>query len=341
MAGSTSPFGGGIHQEGDQPSACGSETYGERTGLGAELMQRNDRIVRVATVTQDRLDRESSVALVEETIERLDRAAYRGPDIACLPETFSGYDAQPVPGPITERLSAWARDRSCYVICPMRTEVTGRMFNSAIVLDRQGEIMGRYDKIHLTEGELAGGVVPGEADPPVFQTDFGTIGGQICFDVNWPESWRRLQEKGAEIVFFPSAFPAHRQLSSLSWENEFYIVSATKTRSSRVYDITGEVLAESGYFQPWADAALHLGKRLFEIDYHTDKARRLQQKYGGRALVHWCHEESWFTLASQDPDLSVAELMEEFGLVPLRTYLSRCEQALHDARGRYRDSASD
>ncbi len=304
-------------------------------------MQGSDRAVHVAAVTQDRLDRGSSVTLVEETLERLDRAAYREPDIACLPETFAGYDAEPAPGPITERLSGWARDRSCYVICPIRTQVAGRTFNSAIILDRRGEIVGRYDKIHLTEGELAGGVTAGDADPPVFQTDFGTIGVQICFDVNWPESWRLLKEKGADIVFYPSAFPAHRQLSSLAWMNELYIVSTTKTRASRVYDITGEVVAESGYFQPWADAALHLGKRLFEIDYNTDKVRKLQQKYGGRALVQWCHDESWFTLASQGPGLSVEELMDEFGLVPLRTYLARCEKALDDARARSGDPGKE
>jgi len=192
-------------------------------------MRGNERAVHVATVSQDRLDRGSSVTLVEETLERLDRAAYREPDIVCLPETFSGYEAEPAPGPITERLSGWARGRSCYVICPMRTEVAGRTFNSAIILDRRGEMVGRYDKIHLTEGELAGGVAAGEADPPVFQTDFGTIGVQICFDVNWPESWRRLKEKGAEIVFYPSAFPAHRQVSSLAWRNEFHIVSAWRS----------------------------------------------------------------------------------------------------------------
>jgi len=67
------------------------------------------------------------------------------------------------------------------------------------------------------------------------------------------------------------------------------------------------------------------------------KVRKLQQKYGGRALVQWCHDESWFTLASQDPSLSVEELMEEFGLVPLRTYLARCEKALDDARERSGD----
>jgi len=107
------------------------------------------------------------------------------------------------------------------------------------------------------------------------------------------------------------------------------------------YDITGEVVAESGYFQPWADAALHLGKRLFEIDYNTDKVRKLQQKYGGRALVQWCHDESWFTLASQGPGLSVEELMDEFGLVPLRTYLARCEKALDDARARSGDPGKE
>jgi beta-ureidopropionase len=302
-------------------------------------MQGKDRAIYVAAVTQDYLERGSREGLVEETLERLERAACRGPDIVCLPETFSGDKPEPVPGPMIERLSRWARGKSCYLICSIATQVGDRKFNSAVLLDREGEVVGRYDKIHPTEGELEGGVCPGGPEPPVFRTDFGTIGIQICFDVNWREVWARLKEKGAEIVFWPSAFPADRHLAALAWQNEFYVVSATKTRPCRIYDISGEVLGQSGMFQPWADAQLHLGKRLFEIDYHTGVMREVERKYGRRVLIRWYHDEDWFTLASVDPELSVEELMAEFGLVPLRSYQARCERAIAEARAQYQGTA--
>ena len=70
-----------------------------------------------------------------------------------------------------------------------------RTFNSAVLINRSGELAGRYDKIRPTEAELEKSICPGGLDPPVFQTDFGAIGIQICFDVNWRSQWRRLRER--------------------------------------------------------------------------------------------------------------------------------------------------
>ena len=77
--------------------------------------------------------------------------------------------------------------------------------------------------------------VPGALDPPVFQADFGTIGIQICFDVNWSSTWAKLKQKGAEILFWPSAFAAPRHLSALAWQNQFYVASATLNGASRIF----------------------------------------------------------------------------------------------------------
>jgi len=294
-------------------------------------MRGKDRAVQVATVTQDYLHAQSTEELVAETLERLDAAASCGPDIVCLPETFSGKEGESVPGAMTERLSAWARAKSCYVICSIASREDGHRFNSAVLLDRKGDIVGKYDKMHPTEGELQDGVRPG-ADAPVFETDFGGIGIQICFDVNWRDVWAGLKQRGAEIIFWPSAYPAHRMLSALAWMNECYVVSSTRTRASRIYDITGEVLAQSGMFQPWAHATLHLGKRLFEIDYHMGKIREVEQKYGRRVLIQWYHDEDWFTLTSVDPTLETEDIIAEFEMVPLQPYHDRCDRAIEAAR---------
>jgi predicted amidohydrolase len=220
------------------------------------------------------------------------------------------------------------------VIAGIKTLSGDRTYNSAVLLDRHGEVAGRFDKIHPTEGELRQGITPGTPDPPVFETDFGKIGIQICFDVNWWDEWRRLREKGVRIVFFPAAYPAARQISAIALANEFFVVSSTGSRASRIYDITGRVLATSGEYQQWAGAVLPLGRRLYEIDFHVDKVRRIQRKYGAKVDVEWYHDDDWFTLASLDPDLTVEDLEKEFGLTPLRDYRIRAGKAIDSARHR-------
>ena len=290
------------------------------------------RAVQVATISQDYLRDLPRDEMVSETFDRLEAASTCRPDIVCLPELFTDADPESVPGPTTERLAQWAKAKSAYVICPIATKAERGKYNSAVLIDRGGAIAGQYHKTHPTEGELEKGTVPGAA-APVFKTDFGTIGIQICFDVNWHEVWVSLKQQGAEIVFWPSAYPAHRHLSALAWINEFHIVSSTMTRGSRIYDISGDTIAESGMFQPWAQATLYLGKRLFEIDYHMDKVRQIERKYARRVLIQFYHLEDWFTLTSVDPDLSTEDIIAEFDLLPLHPYHARCERAIDKARG--------
>src|ERR1035438_4712691 len=79
------------------------------------------RIVRVVTVSQDGLEFGAN-DLLEPTMERLNRAASFHPDIAALPETFSNRAPEQVPGVVTQRLSAWAREHSSYVVFGLKTK---------------------------------------------------------------------------------------------------------------------------------------------------------------------------------------------------------------------------
>ena len=288
-------------------------------------------IVRVVTVNQTGLSR-STPARLAGTLDRLNWAASFHPDIACLPERFLLDVTETVPGPVTRRLAAWARRHSSYVIFGLRTRSRGRLYNTAVLLDRQGRVVGQYHKIHPTEGELRLGIHPGNPDPPVFDTDFGKIGIQICFDVNWWDTWKRLKQKGAKIIFFPAAYPAATQLATIALTNQVYIVSSSRTCRSRIYDITGRTLGITGVHQQWTGAVLPLGKRLFETDFHTAKVRRIQQEYGDRVEVVWYHEDDWFTLASLDPQVPTEELIRKFGLTPLDAYRRRAERAIEKAR---------
>jgi len=286
-----------------------------------------NRLLRVVTVSQAGLEMKPGRAMLDQTLQRLEGAAAFRPDIVCLPERFTYEDSPTAAQAAVEPIARWARSNASYVICPLLVRDGERLYNSALLLDRDGEVVGRYDKIRPTENELERGISPGAADPPVFQTDFGTIGIQICFDVNWRRQWRQLKRKGAQIVFFPSAYPAARQVSALAWWHQSFVVSSTRRGPASIYDITGEPIATTGQYRQWAGAVLPLGKRLFEIDFHVDKMRHLQRKYGDKVRVTWYHDDDLVTLASLDDDLTVDDLIREFALTPHPAYIARAGQA--------------
>ena len=288
-----------------------------------------DGIVRVVTVCQEGLKGDS---LVSDTFKRLDQAVSFKPDIACLPEDFTRGEPEAVPGPTTERVAKWAREHSCYVICPIRVKTGERAYNSAVLIDRQGKVAGRYDKIHPTEDELRQGTSPGETDPPVFETDFGLIGIQICFDIEWPEGWRALAKKGAEIVFWPSAFAAGKKLNTRAWENQYCIVSSTLKDTTKIVDISGEDVAVSGHFSRWGVCApVNLEKAFLATWPYVQSFPAIQQKYGRKIRITTLHEEEISIIESLSADVKIADVMKEFNLKTYREHLKSAEdkQAPH------------
>jgi hypothetical protein len=129
------------------------------------------------------------------------------------------------------------------------------------------------------------------------------------------------------LIFYPSAFPAARQLRTLAWLNQSFIVSSTQRGVSSILDVTGDTIQSTGKYQPWAGAILPLGKQVFEVDFHVAKMRQLQAKYGSRVQITWHHDDDLVILASLDPDLTVQQLIDEYKLTPHRDYLQRAQQA--------------
>lgn len=145
---------------------------------------------------------------LEYVLEWVDQAGALGSDIVCIPEDIqyqSGQSAREqsdtIPGRFTDRFAEKARKYGMYIIVQVDEKTETALFNVAVLLDRDGGIVGRYQKMFVTEGAS---VVPGPA-MPVFETDFGVIGIMICFDIICPDVVGLLALKGAEIVFHPHA----------------------------------------------------------------------------------------------------------------------------------------
>jgi len=281
---------------------------------------------------------------IKDILKRMESVYAFEPDIICLPETFQISwvneikmleeiaEDEVIPGPVTSRIAEVARRQNCYIICPVVTKKEGRFYNSSILINRQGEISGVYHKIHPTDTETipetyykGGGMTPGVLKPPVFRTDFGTIGMQICMDASWFENWRSLKEDGAEIVFFPSQGPFGDTLVHHAWVNQYYIVSCTG-EDARILDISGDIIASDGEFARWVCAPLNLEKVLIEIWPHKLKFNDIQKKYGRGIRINIYHPENWATIESLDPDLKVKDILNEFGLPTLEEQIKEATE---------------
>jgi predicted amidohydrolase len=162
----------------------------------------------VAPGTSDAEKQENNFRAAEHW---LDQAGQRGTDIACLGETFNilglSRDSLLIQIPdavdnAVSRLGRIARRHHMIVIAPVAGLLDDVVRNAAIILDRTGQPIGHYLKVHCTESERALGIVPGDSWP-TFAVDFGQIGVQICHDNSFPESARCLALNGAEIIFWP------------------------------------------------------------------------------------------------------------------------------------------
>lgn len=145
----------------------------------------------------------------------IERAAYEGADLVCFPELYLGLFR--VPSVETEKIAAAARKHKINVTigCFEVTDEEGHFGNSILIFNREGEIIGRYFKAFQAVGGPPYLWPPLEDDPewlmepgqefPVFDLDFGRVGILTCYDGYFPEIFRILSLKGAEIILWPNA----------------------------------------------------------------------------------------------------------------------------------------
>jgi len=294
------------------------------------------RKVRVATVAQRHRGAPTIGENRQLICELIDQAAAERPDIICLPETFLilGLDfqdlrdvAETVPGPTTDAISALARKHGCYIICPL-IATRGEVYtNDCVLIDREGRVVGTYSKIHpVVHGSeftnLERGVTPGD-DVPVFDTDFGRIGMQICFDLVYDDGWQALEQKGAEIVFWSSAYDGGKHLAVRAWNNRYYVVSAVNSNYARIIDMLGEVRGITGPRDPILTRTIDLDIGLFHLDFNNVVLPQLRKRYGPEVTIRMLHEEGMFTLESNVDNMSLDDVVREFDLDPYDDYLAR------------------
>ena len=283
----------------------------------------------------------------ELSLERIaalvDSEGARGADIIALPETCRGQNdrsAEALDGPTVSTLARLAAKHRTYIVSPIDRKDGERRLNSAVLLDRHGQVACIYDKIYPFFEEFAKhpGVHPGEA-VTVFPADFGRVGLAICFDVNWAPLWQRLSDFGAELVIWPSAYSAGRSLQARAIDFNYYLMSATWTPDCLIYDIDGEQLVYAHSNMP--DEA-NVTRYTFDLDrclFHQDinlptRLANLLKDHGEDVeREKWLPMEGWFILRAKRPGVSARALARHYGLEERRPYINRSRSEVDKLRG--------
>lgn len=308
------------------------------------------RKVRVATMAL-RGGRQSTVEKNRETaLTVLGQCCQEKPDIVCMPEEFAWTGvplkdlskeemfkiSETAPGPTTDAVAAYARKFKTNVVCPILRRDGGKLFNSAVFLDRKGNVAGIYDKAHLVttvQGKIArldGGKVPGDK-ARVFELDFGKVGAQICFDMGFQEGWEQLEEGGAEIVFWPSAYDGGFHLQAQAYLHHYYVVSSVTTMHASIISPLGEVLKKTGWLA-WIAHTIDLDYRVCHFDWNLQTVKNIKKKYGDAVNVNVMNEEGVFLIESTRDDLPLANILKEFPLESTRDYHRRHLEPYRKAR---------
>jgi len=232
-------------------------------------------------------------------------AADEGADLIVLPETFAimgmkqtdmlDVKEQLGEGPIQDFLKRMCIKHRVWIVAgtvPLAIDGSKRVRAASLLMDSDGNIVARYDKIHLFDVSLGGDEQHSESD--IFEagseiivqpTPFGCMGMAVCYDLRFPEMFRRMVDKGADIIVIPSAFTAmtgqaHWEplLRARAIENLSYVIASAQGG----YHANGrETHGDSMIIDPWGEIKDRLirGSGFVIADLDEDKTKLTRKQF--------------------------------------------------------------
>jgi len=275
--------------------------------------------------------------IVDRMAEQAQKQYGRGLDLAILPETVvSGEmtgdivkNSIPLAGPLQEAFSRKARQLHCYIVVPtnLLEDAQKRLCtNVAILFGRDGEVVGIYRKVHLAiptgSDSLEGGMTPGK-DEPVFQCDFGKLGIQICFDIQFDYGWNELARKGAELVAWPTQSPQTARPAFYALRNRYYVVSSTWRENASIFEPTGRIAAQARQPGEVLVKELDLSYAILPWSGDLRNGDALKEKFGDKVGFNYYVEEDCGIFWSNDPATPIWKMMRSLGLTEAQDELAR------------------
>jgi len=252
-------------------------------------------------------------------------------DLLVLPEyalqrpgTLVRDRALAIDDPAVRAVGEAARAADAWVVLPLILREDASCANAAVLLDRAGMVAGVYRKAHPiveADGSFEGGVTPGRAYP-VFTTDFGRLGIQICWDMAHEKGWKALAAAGAELVALPSASPQSVRPASYAQRFRYWVVSATPRDNVSVYDPLGLVAARRE--QP--GVLLHrfdLSAAVVHWNPRIEEGRAFTRAFPARGGFRWSAREDTGLFWSDDPAMTIGAMLRQLQVETMDAQVAR------------------
>jgi predicted amidohydrolase len=241
---------------------------------------------------------------INKAVNFVEKAAKYGAKVVSLPETFAFIGkkenkfkySQDLNGEISQIFSGLAKNNGIFILAgSIHESIQGsdKLYNTSMLFSPEGKMLDFYRKIHLFDANLPGPEKYQESDDfaagnqeqiKVTDTSSGKLGLTICYDLRFPELYRKLAQKGAEIIFVPSAFTMQTGkdhwevlLRARAIENQVYIIAPGQYG---FHSERRESYGNSMIIDPWGKVISRASDReeIIYADIDLEYLKKIRQK---------------------------------------------------------------
>lgn len=295
----------------------------------------NVTIATIGNVPAFKIDSANPEKLVDAVIQfwdsRIKQVLPDKPDLILLPEMFDRSQFLTLEerdiyfkargNKIFEYFSGVAKKNNCYIVFNTRLDSDTNYYNTTYVINRKGEVQGKYFKNYPTIYEMEAHVVPTD-DVPVFNLDFGKVTVATCFDLNFDTLRTKHVALAPDIILFPTMYHGGIVQNYWAYSISAFLISSHGGRlsPSEILNPLGEVVASTTNYFDFAVARINLDNVTVHLDYHFAKLKALKDKYRDKVIIHDPGRLGVVLIYSEHETISAKEMIKEFGIIEAQTY---------------------
>lgn len=225
---------------------------------------------------------------------------------------------------VLDQLAHIARENNCYIAYPsIRLMENGTSRNSIRIIDRNGSVVGIYNKNHPIIPEISeNGVLCGK-DAPVIECDFGSIACVICFDLNFDTLRLKYVKEKPDLLIFSSMYHGGLMQNYWAYSCRSYFAGAVAGLKSSIISPVGEVIASSTNYHDFTTAVINLDCRVVHLDYNREKLKAMKAKYGPAVMITDPGYLASVLVSSETAESTIDDMIKEFEIELLDDYMKR------------------
>jgi hypothetical protein len=262
--------------------------------------------------------------MIKHWESKIERVLPDKPDLIVLPEACDRPQGYPVHlrheyyrvrgDSVLDFFCRTAKANDCYIAYPShRVMEDGSLRNSVRMIDRNGNIVGIYNKNHVGIDETEFGILRGK-DAPIIQCDFGRVACVICFDLNFDELRLKYVKGKPDLIIFPSYYHGSFLQSYWAYTCRSYFVGAIGGRACTMVTPLGKVIASNTENFDFITTMVNLDYVVVFPDDELERIDAMRKKYGPYVIVREAVNLDAVLITSESPDTTAREMAREFGI---------------------------